>query len=139
MRQIDAGELESFVRALVLAQGAPETVATEVAESLVEADLRGHGSHGSIRMGTRYREMVAEGDIDPQAAVEIERPSDTTAQVEETSSTDRSSAVARWTWVSTSPASTTSLSSAFATPHTSDASASGPNARPTRDYCSPRS
>lgn len=82
MKRIDAAELEEFVGALVAALGADEDVADEVSESLVEADLTGHGSHGSIRMGTRYLEMVGSGDIDPRATPEVTRLSPTAAQVD---------------------------------------------------------
>lgn len=82
MRRIDAAELQSFVRELVLGLDGSDEVADEVAESLVEADLRGHGSHGSIRMGTSYRDMVESGDIDPRATLDVEPLSDTTAQVD---------------------------------------------------------
>ncbi|WP_129113916.1 Ldh family oxidoreductase [Halegenticoccus tardaugens] len=81
MRRIDAPELESLVRELVLSLDTSDRIAAEVAESLVESDLRGHGSHGSIRMGTLYLEMVRSGEIRPQATVEVERLSPTTAQV----------------------------------------------------------
>ena len=73
MKRIDAAELEAFVRALVAGLDAEEDVAADVAESLVEADLVGHGSHGSIRMGTLYREMVESGEIEPREDPAIER------------------------------------------------------------------
>lgn len=82
MRRIDATELQPFVRALVAGLDASDETAGEVAESLVEADLRGHGSHGSIRMGTIYREMVENGEIDPRATPDVERLSDTTAHID---------------------------------------------------------
>lgn len=82
MKRIDAAELESFVRALVTGLGAEERVAADVAESLVEADLVGHGSHGSIRMGTLYREMVEEGDIRPRETPEVEQLGPTAATID---------------------------------------------------------
>ncbi|WP_101296166.1 Ldh family oxidoreductase [Halegenticoccus soli] len=81
MRRIDVTELESLAIKLVSALGTSNQVAAEVAESLVESDLRGHGSHGVIRMGTFYREMIENGEIRPRATPEIERLSPTTAQV----------------------------------------------------------
>lgn len=82
MKRIDAAELEEFVRAVVLGLGADDGTADEVAESLVAADLAGHGSHGSIRMGTSYSDMIERGDIDPRATPGVERLSPTAAQVE---------------------------------------------------------
>ncbi|WP_254546884.1 Ldh family oxidoreductase [Halomarina pelagica] len=82
MRRIDAAELEAFVRAIVAGLGADEDVAAEVAASLVEADLAGHGSHGSIRMGTSYAEMIETGDIDPGATPDVARLSPTAARVD---------------------------------------------------------
>ncbi|HET7323406.1 MAG TPA: Ldh family oxidoreductase, partial [Halococcus sp.] len=81
MKRIDADELKSFVQALVAGLGADEHVAADVAESLVEADLVGHGSHGSIRMGTLYREMVESNEIRPKATPEIEQRGPTAATV----------------------------------------------------------
>ena len=82
MQRIDADELEGFVQALVAGLGANEDVASDVAESLVEADLVGHGSHGSIRMGTLYREMVEAGEIEPRETPEIERVGPAAATVD---------------------------------------------------------
>ena len=82
MRRIHASDLRPFVAELVAGLDASEDVAETVAESLVEADLRGHGSHGSIRMGTSYLEMIETGDIHPRATPELEPLSGVTAQVD---------------------------------------------------------
>ena len=82
MKRIDADELEPFVRALVVGLDAEEDVAADVAESLVEADLVGHGSHGSIRMGTLYREMIESGEIRPRETPDVERIGPTVATVD---------------------------------------------------------
>ena len=82
MPRVNADDLESFVRELVAGLGADERVAQEVSESLVESDLRGHGSHGSIRMGTLYYDLVQRREIDPRAEPDIERFSGGTARVD---------------------------------------------------------
>jgi uncharacterized oxidoreductase len=64
-------ELEPFARDVVRAYGADETAAEQVAESLVEADLRGHRSHGTIRLPMLYRRMLDAGAIDPAATPEV--------------------------------------------------------------------
>lgn len=63
--------LEAAVRTLVAATGAPEGHASAVAASLVDADLRGHGSHGVIRVPL-YADKVADGALDPAADPAVE-------------------------------------------------------------------
>lgn len=63
--------LEAAARTLVAATGAPEGHASAVAESLVDADLRGHGSHGVIRVPL-YADKVADGALDPTAEPTVE-------------------------------------------------------------------
>ena len=58
--------LETAVRRLVAATGAPEGHASVVAASLVAADLRGHGSHGVIRVPL-YAAKVEAGALNPGA------------------------------------------------------------------------
>jgi uncharacterized oxidoreductase len=71
-RRIPVEELEPFARDVVRAYGASEAAAERVAESLVEADLRGHRSHGTIRLPMLYRRMLEAGGIDPAAEPETE-------------------------------------------------------------------
>jgi len=78
---IDPDRLESFASSLVAALGAPEDHAAQVASSLVAADLRGHGSHGVIRLGL-YAAMVEDGAIDPAAAPTTAAETETTAIVD---------------------------------------------------------
>jgi uncharacterized oxidoreductase len=70
-RRVPVEELEPFARDVVRAYGASEEAAEQVAESLVEADLRGHRSHGTIRLPMLYRRMLDAGAIDPAATPEV--------------------------------------------------------------------
>ena len=81
-RHVPAEELEPFARDIVRAYGADETSAEQVAESLVEADLRGHRSHGTIRLPMLYRRMLDEGVINPGATPEVIGGTGTTAAVD---------------------------------------------------------
>ncbi|MFB6156429.1 MAG: Ldh family oxidoreductase [Haloferacaceae archaeon] len=63
--------LEAAARTLIAATGAPAGHASAVAESLVAADLRGHGSHGVIRVPL-YAEKVETGALDPTAEPTLE-------------------------------------------------------------------
>lgn len=80
-RRLDADRLETFGRAVVAAEGAPETVAADVASVLVRANLRGHDSHGIARL-TLYDEMIADGTIDPTAEPALIAETATTATVD---------------------------------------------------------
>jgi uncharacterized oxidoreductase len=81
-RRVPAEELEPFAREIVRAYGASEEAAGQVAESLVEADLRGHRSHGTIRLPMLYRRMLDEGVIDPAATPEVVDGTGATAAVD---------------------------------------------------------
>lgn len=81
-RRVPAGELQAFARDVVRAYGADDTAAQQVAESLVEADLRGHRSHGTIRLPMLYRRMLDAGVIDPAATPELLDGSGATATVD---------------------------------------------------------
>ncbi len=70
MVQIDADTLESFATSLLVEFGTPEDVAAKVASSLVGADLRGHTSHGVLRIPT-YRDMINDGVLVPDATPEM--------------------------------------------------------------------
>ena len=71
-KRIPAEELQPFARDIVRAYGASDEAAGQVAESLVEADLRGHRSHGTIRLPMLYNRMLDEGVIDPTAEPTVE-------------------------------------------------------------------
>ena len=54
---VDAGKLTSTVTAILCHEGIPKPDAAFVAESLIEADLRGVHSHGSNRLARYVREL----------------------------------------------------------------------------------
>ncbi|MEA5386847.1 Ldh family oxidoreductase [Haloarculaceae archaeon H-GB11] len=62
--RVDSDALVVFASDLVEPLGLPPESARDVAESLVAADLRGHGSHGVTRV-PYYRDLIAEGNLDP--------------------------------------------------------------------------
>jgi len=82
MARVDGRELESFATRLIGALGSPPEIAESVAESLVAADLRGHGSHGVRRLATLYPRMIEGGDLDPGAEPTIEREGPTAARID---------------------------------------------------------
>jgi uncharacterized oxidoreductase len=81
-RRILAEEIEPFAKRLTGTYGASETIAAQVAESLVGNDLRGHRSHGVIRLAMLYRHLIDTDNIDPTAIPEVVRESDATATVD---------------------------------------------------------
>jgi L-lactate dehydrogenase len=62
-------DARSFGAALVRAQGAPEDIAQDVAEHLVESDRVGYTSHG-LSILASYRKAREAGLLDPQARAE---------------------------------------------------------------------
>lgn len=66
MPRVDADGMESFARRVIADVGAVDRAASAVAESLVGADLAGHGSHGVVRLPA-YVELVEDGQVDPTA------------------------------------------------------------------------
>lgn len=81
-RRIPVEELEPFAERLTNAYGTSGTVAAQVAESLIGSDLRGHGSHGVVRLAMLYRHMIDTDAIDPTATPEVARETDATATVD---------------------------------------------------------
>ncbi|MEU8360520.1 Ldh family oxidoreductase [Nonomuraea sp. NPDC048882] len=65
-----AGRIRDLAHDLLTAAGVPGDTAAVVAESLVEADLAGHGSHG-VRRIKPYLDRIAEGAIVPGARPEV--------------------------------------------------------------------
>lgn len=63
--------LEQFAAEIIEGMGAGETAAAEVADSLVTADLRGHASHGIMRLPW-YDQMRHAGALNPGASPEVE-------------------------------------------------------------------
>lgn len=81
MTRIAPGALVEFCAGVFGAAGVPDDVARTVADSLVYADLRGVESHGVLRMEI-YLRRVAEGMIDPKAAMSIAEDGGATALVD---------------------------------------------------------
>jgi uncharacterized oxidoreductase len=68
--QLPAETLFSFARSLFVAGGVPADEAEVVARSLVEANLRGHDSHGLIRI-MQYLDAIADGRLKPGASFRV--------------------------------------------------------------------
>ena len=71
--RIDANRLSDFATAVYAGQGMPEDDARLVADTLVQADLWGHQSHGVLRLGwylDRIRNGVMKPRTDPQFVVD---------------------------------------------------------------------
>ncbi|MFB6304269.1 MAG: Ldh family oxidoreductase [Haloferacaceae archaeon] len=79
--RIDADRLEAAAGALLETTGAPPEIAGKVAESLVESDLRGHHSHGVLRV-PYYADMVEAGFIEPAATPSVDRSTRVLAKVD---------------------------------------------------------
>lgn len=82
MARIDARALESFAATVIQAFGSPPDIADAVAESLVAADVRGHGSHGVRRLATLYAGMIDDDELDPTVTPTIERDGPTAARID---------------------------------------------------------
>ncbi len=80
MPVVHAAPLRDYVTRIFEATGAPADEARAVAEHLVEANLKGHDSHGVIRIEGYVRQAQA-GVTVPGAAVEVEHETPTTAVV----------------------------------------------------------
>ena len=68
---ISADHLTQFVVSVLMAKGMPQASAATLAEVLAWADLRGVSSHGVSRL-SMYLRTIADGDMDPAAAPQIE-------------------------------------------------------------------
>jgi len=66
MIRVDHAELQAVSETILEALGAGGDVARDVATHLVDADLRGHGSHG-VRMLDIYASLVDDGVLVPDA------------------------------------------------------------------------
>lgn len=69
-RTINAASLTKVVRAIVKAGGSTDREAELVSTNLVEANLKGHDSHG-VGMIPRYIESVKEGGLTPNGHVSV--------------------------------------------------------------------
>ncbi len=71
---VQSGPLAAAVRAIVAAAGSHAAEAEQVAANLVEANLRGHDSHG-VGMVPRYIDAVLEGGLAVNAHVAVRQDS----------------------------------------------------------------
>ena len=78
MPTVAATALGAYIARIFAATGAPEDEARRVADHLVGANLRGHDSHGVIRVAS-YVALTAAGTLKPGAASRIVRESASTA------------------------------------------------------------
>ncbi|HUY32588.1 MAG TPA: Ldh family oxidoreductase [Pirellulales bacterium] len=77
MPSIPASTLTDFATELLAAGGVGRDEARQVAASLVGANLRGHDSHGVMRIPF-YLDSVAKGEVVPGAAFTVDRETATT-------------------------------------------------------------
>ncbi len=75
MQRIQPEKLLDVTTELLEAFGMATPEAESVAASLVSAEIRGHNSHGVIRLSTLYQAMIDTGEIDPKATPTVERQS----------------------------------------------------------------
>jgi uncharacterized oxidoreductase len=73
MPRIEPARLEAFLTELAAAVGTPSDQASNLAASLVAADLCGHSSHGSRLLPVKYVPEIVEGKIVPEATPRILR------------------------------------------------------------------
>ncbi|TFI47281.1 Ldh family oxidoreductase, partial [Diaphorobacter sp. DS2] len=72
--------LQEFCANVFKKAGLKKQNAELVADSLIQADLRGVDSHGVVRTSI-YLKRIEEGMINPAADIEVEKESDSTALV----------------------------------------------------------
>lgn len=71
---LGADQLRPWAQLVLESLGAPSGTASAVAHSLVEADLRGHDSHGVRRLAP-YAASIREGRLDPAARPAVQHSS----------------------------------------------------------------
>ena len=81
MRMIDAETLERVTRDIFAGWRAPREDAAWVAALLVRANLRGHDSHGVIRI-PHYVHALKAGEVNPTPSIKIESETATVAQID---------------------------------------------------------
>src|SRR5260370_27090994 len=81
MPTIDATRLESTATRIFEKLGAPTGDAAWIAHLLVLANLRGHDSHGVIRI-PQYAQAVKTGGIDPKSPVTVINETPVTARLD---------------------------------------------------------
>jgi len=81
MPVIQADRLEALTREIFVALGTPEEDARWIATLLVRSNLRGHDSHGVIRI-PQYAAAVKRGDTNPKPTIRVVSETPTTALVD---------------------------------------------------------
>src|SRR5262245_26290540 len=81
MLTIDARRLEDLTTRVFTAPGAPRADAASVARLPVRANLRGHESHGVIRV-PQYVGSIRKGEVDPTSPVTVVADTPTTARLD---------------------------------------------------------
>ena len=81
MPTIDSARLESTATRIFEGLGAPPADAAWISHLLVLANLRGHDSHGVIRI-PQYAEAVKTGGIDPKSPVTVLAETPVTARLD---------------------------------------------------------
>jgi LDH2 family malate/lactate/ureidoglycolate dehydrogenase len=81
MKMIQREPLTRLVKEIFAAVGAPPEIATVVAESLVDSNLKGVDSHGVLRV-PQYLAQIESGWIQPAARPTVKQASATTAMVD---------------------------------------------------------
>ena len=82
MERVPPQKLLDATTALLEAFGMDTPEAESVAASLVSSEIRGHNSHGVIRLTTTYEAMIEDGAIDPTATPITERHSSSVISVD---------------------------------------------------------
>ena len=81
MPNIDRSRLQSTAHRIFVGLGAPPSDAEWIAALLVRANLRGHDSHGVIRI-PEYAGKVRKGEVDPKSPITVTRETPTTASLD---------------------------------------------------------
>ena len=81
MPTLPAAVLRELTRAVLVAVGTPPATARFVGDSLVDANLAGHDSHGVLLIPL-YVEMVRAGQVDPRAQASVVRQHNATATID---------------------------------------------------------
>lgn len=82
MHRVDADTLEQFAVTLIEAVGAPLDTATQLAASLVRADVRDHGSHGLLQLASYVERIETQDWVDPTAEPTVERETNWSALID---------------------------------------------------------
>jgi LDH2 family malate/lactate/ureidoglycolate dehydrogenase len=81
MRMIPVTQLRRFAQEILMAAGTPDDLAKVVGDSLVDANLAGHDSHGVQRL-VGYVNSVRSGDVRPAATPRVAHHDRATARVD---------------------------------------------------------